>query len=94
MLSYADDLVVIMKTCEVGETLEGLYEQCRIVGMEINKTKTQMLRIYQKTGRQAKLPYNNLCGIYFVEEYKYLGVRISSNGTIIPHMKSLKEKIA
>ena len=52
-----------------------------------------MLRIYQKTDGQTKMPHNNLCGIYFTEEYKYLGVRISSNGTIIPRMKSLKEKI-
>ena len=40
------------------------------------------------------MPYNNLCGIHFVKEYKYLGIKISDNGTIIPHMKTLKEKIA
>ena len=91
-MAYADDIVLLLKTCEIGELLQELYQQCDLIGMEINKQKTQMIRINQVHGGNEKMP-KAIGNIKVVEEYKYLGIIINSKGAIKPHMETLKKKL-
>lgn len=93
-LFYADDLVILSKSKRGLEkclkTLEGFNAKWLL---DINYKKTKVL-VFQKSGRKPKnLSFSvNNTQIEIVQEYTYLGIKITSSGTFTIAQKILAEK--
>lgn len=93
-LFYADDLVFISRSkAGLQNCLEHLQSFCSTWLMEVNLKKTKIM-IFQKSGRKSKninFQYQNK-SIEIVQEYTYLGIKLTSNGNFTLAQKSLCAK--
>ena len=93
-LFYADDLVFISRS-KIGlqNCLKHLETFCSTWLLEVNLKKTKIM-IFQKCGRKPKNLHfyyqNQLTEI--VQEYTYLGIKLTPNGNFTMAQKSLCEK--
>ena len=80
-IRYADDMVLLADTEEkLQRLMDELTEQCRIKGLRINKSKTEVMGV---TKRRERLPVSiNIEGVAIrqVEKFKYLGSLVSEDG--------------
>ena len=94
-LLYADDLVILSRS---KQGLKNCLQKLEIFNskwlLEVNHKKTKIM-IFQKTGKKAK----NICfsinnqSIEVVQEYTYLGVKITTSGNFHLCQKTLAEKV-
>ena len=96
-LFYADDLLLISSSAEgLQQSLNRLSKYCQDWLLNINPTKTKVI-IFQKKSRKSiiekyKFLVNNE-NIEIVNNYTYLGVSFSANGSFTTHKEKLKEKV-
>ena len=92
-LLYADDLVIFSTTKKgLQEKLNHLHEYCQKWGIAINKDKTKVV-IFTKKDPQIKHFFR--CGESIIEtadEYKYLGVILHKNGSLIRAQEHLSKQ--
>ena len=93
-LFYADDLVFISRS-KIGlqNCLKHLESFCSTWLLEVNLKKTKIM-IFQKCGRKPKnlhFYYQNQL-IEIVQEYTYLGIKLTPNGNFTMAQQSLCEK--
>ena len=93
-LLYADDLVILSRSKQgltnCLKTLE-TFNAKWLINVKLKKTK---VHIFKKSGRKSKdvsFSINN-CLIEIVQEYTYLGVKITSSGSFDLCQKALAEK--
>ncbi len=88
-MRYADDIVIVAKTRDdLQRMVAKTEEQCKIFKLEINKNKTNSMKI----GREREVLNIRLSTgeIEQVEDFKYLGVQIGEGKT----EKYVRERIA
>ena len=93
-LLYADDLVLLSHSQQGLQTaLNKLSAFCHTWKMNVNLSKTKLI-IFQKTSWKTFNPYLTLndCIIEKVEEYTYLGIKMTSTGNFSLAENTLKEK--
>ena len=81
-LLYADDTIIMAESAaELQEALNGLHEYCKLWSLTVNISKTKIV-IFSK-GKVRKYPkfYLDQNEIEVSEEYVYLGVTFTYNGT-------------
>lgn len=94
-LLYADDLVLLSTSPqELEYNINKVNEFCRDWGLTINVDKSKVM-LFSKSGRIPKAPQiftvkDTL--LEYVNQYKYLGVNISSNGNFSVAEKALSLK--
>lgn len=93
-LLYADDLVILSKSKQGLEKCLNILENFNAKWLlDVNYKKTKIL-IFQKSGRKPKnLSFSiNNNPIEIVQEYTYLGIKMTSSGTFTTAQKILAEK--
>ena len=93
-LLYADDLIILSRSkTGLQNCLQALFSYCHSWMLDINVKKTKVM-IFQKRARKS-----NNCkfsigtdNIEIVQNYTYLGTRISSTGNFTSALDRLKEK--
>ena len=80
-IRYADDMVLLADTEEkLQRLMDELNEQCRIKGLKINKSKTEVMGV---TKRRERLDVNiSIEGVAIkqVEKFRYLGSVVNEDG--------------
>ena len=91
-LLYADDLIMFSETIEgLQKALDNVSGYCRKWKMDINIEKTKIMCLNQKDKVQPQFKYNQI-NIKFANEYKYLGIIFSNNGTFKSAIQDLYNK--
>ena len=80
LLLYADDLILIAKSAlGLQEHLISLEHFCRIVGMQVNTSKTKVVVFSSKREHKQHKFYFEDNNLEVVEDYKYLGIDFNKN---------------
>ena len=94
-LLYTDDLLLLSKSAtELQQNIGKVNEFCDRWGLSVNPDKTKTM-IFTKNGQIKKDCYKFVIGrthLECVNQYKYLGVNVSSSGKFITAEKSLSLK--
>ncbi|EFO97114.1 hypothetical protein CRE_30476 [Caenorhabditis remanei] len=87
-LRFADDIILISKTPQIAEKmLQELVNSCETVGLEINASKTKVLRNKFASSHQIHIRKNNtMSAIEDVEEYVYLGRLLNTKNDLEPEI--------
>lgn len=94
-LLYADDLLLLSTSPhELQYNIDRVSEFCRDWGLSINIDKSKIM-LFSKSGRLKKETHPFIIGnkiLEYVNQYKYLGVNISSTGKFLVAEKTLSLK--
>ena len=93
---YADDLLLIFHSAEgLQDSSNKLSQYCQSWFLNVNLRKTKIVVFQKKTRRSTLENYDFMINnrrIEIVNDYTYLGVNFSSNGSFIRHKEKLQEK--
>ena len=92
-LFYADDLVLLSHSRQgLQNSLNTLSRFCSKWHMKINKKKSKVMIFSNK--KLSKPPTFNINSkpIDQVEDYTYLGVKITATGNFSPHLRQIRDK--
>ena len=94
-LLYADDLLLLsISESELQQNINQVNEFCSRWGLSINPDKSKIM-IFTKNGQVKKNGFKFLVGdrhLECVNQYKYLGVTVSSSGKFVTAEKNIKFK--
>ena len=96
-LLYADDLVILSESpTGLQSSLDSLHEYCTKWKLDVNIDKTKVVIFSKTTARKkSQMDYNFHIGDKYIEiseEYKYLGIIFSSNGSLLQAKMVLEKK--
>ena len=94
LLFYADDTVILSNSiCGLQSSLDILYDYCKEWNIHVNisKTKTIVFRKSGKTKANERWKYGDEY-VENVNDFNYLGVILSYNGSFIKHEKYIADK--
>jgi len=86
--AYADDMAFILNESIVTRFTTELRKMSKQLNLTINESKSGIMRITKNKTKQPET-IETLDGFPYVDSYKYLGITISCNGNIQPHINTL-----
>lgn len=91
-IAYADDIAIIIdKKIHVKETINIIMKWCERNQMCINKLKSGIMKVKQKSYKKKKVIF--IEGVPEVIQYKFLGVELTNSLRLRPHIDMIKDKL-
>ena len=93
LLLYADETVILAESKEQLQTaLNSMYLYCQTWKLEVNLSKTKVVIFSKKKVKEKPVFTYNCENIVVVDDFVYLGVTFTHNGSFAKHKSSLLEQ--